>query len=65
MTRQLPAFAGGGPKDPDPLDLLNEIMLGIEDMRRREVIDETDDGKWLDLKLAQTISLLSDLREDG
>jgi hypothetical protein len=63
MTRQLTSFAGGGPKDPDPIDLLHEIMLGIEDMRRRKVIDESDDDQWLDAKLAQTISLLSDLRE--
>lgn len=58
MTRMLPAFAKGGPRDPDAYDLIRELVAGIEDMRSRDVINEEDDSEWLDATIKQARDLL-------
>jgi len=44
---------------------LEELVAGIKDMRRRKVIDETDDDQWLDVRLAQAEAALKAAKGEG
>lgn len=39
-------------------DILERLVTGIRDMRRRKVIDESDDDQWLNVRLAQAEAAL-------
>jgi hypothetical protein len=44
---------------PEMLAVLESLVLGLQDMRERGVIDESDDDQWLDERLAQARAIIA------